>query len=88
MTSDDTPLVIEGGNDLPARDNHRIIIIGYAIRVERPAGETYKYNPATICQSLNSAAVSNEVSWLLSPCSWLQRRTHKNPAILQRDHGN
>jgi hypothetical protein len=27
MPSDDTPLVIESGNELPARDEHRIIII-------------------------------------------------------------
>jgi hypothetical protein len=31
MTSDDTPLVIERGNELPARDKHRILIM----RVER-----------------------------------------------------
>ena len=27
MSSDDTPLIIESGNELPARDEHRIIII-------------------------------------------------------------
>ena len=57
MTSDDTPLVIERGNELPARDNHQIIIIGYVIRVKRQAGQTYKYSPATACQSFNIATV-------------------------------
>jgi hypothetical protein len=42
MPSDDTPLVIESGKELLARDKGRIIIIGYVMRVERPAGPTYK----------------------------------------------
>ena len=29
MPSDDTPLVIESGNELPARDEHRIVITAY-----------------------------------------------------------
>ena len=38
MASDDTPLVIERGDVLPARDKHRIVIIS-VMRVERPAGQ-------------------------------------------------
>lgn len=36
MPSDDTPLVIESGNELPARYEFRVIIIGFVMRVERP----------------------------------------------------
>ena len=42
MPSDDTPLVIESGNELPAGDKRRIIIIGFVMRVERPAVQTYR----------------------------------------------
>ncbi len=42
MPPDDTPLVIESGDELPAREKHRIIIGGYVMRVELPAGQTYK----------------------------------------------
>ena len=83
MTSDDTPLVIEGGNELPARDKHRIIIVGYVIRVERPAGQTYKYNPATACQSFDIATAKRSQ---LAPrarvicCKGVRGGTHYYPA--------
>ena len=57
MPSDDTPLEIEGGNELPARDKHRIIIIRHVMRVKRPAAQTYKYSAPTACQSFNIATV-------------------------------
>ena len=59
MTSDDTPLVIERGNELPARNKHRIIIIGYVMRVdsERPSGQTYKYSPPTACHIFDIVTV-------------------------------
>ena len=41
MPSNDTPLVIESGNELPASNKHRVIIED-VMRVERPGGQTYK----------------------------------------------
>jgi hypothetical protein len=38
MPSDDVPLVIESGGELPARDKHRIIVIGNVMESRAPAG--------------------------------------------------
>ena len=86
MPSDDTPLVIKSSNELPASDKRRIVIIGYVSRV--PGGPDiqvesshsmpeFRYNP---CQKKSVGSPS--------PCTLLQKRTHKNPAEIQRDHGN
>ena len=43
MPPDDTPLVIESGDELPAREiSTKLLLFGYVACVERLAGQTYK----------------------------------------------
>jgi hypothetical protein len=84
MPPDDTPLVIESGNELPARDEQRIVIIGCVVRVERAADSerrTSRVQPQNA--RFSTLPLSKEVSRLPerpSPSTLLQRRTHKYPA--------
>ena len=68
MTSDDTPLVIERDNELPAKDKHRIIIIGYVQFRESSAWRgrlTSTVHPQHA--TFSTVPLPKEVSWIPEP---------------------